>query len=174
METVYTLFGNVGTSLFDLFKPLQTIHPEAFALLPKISKGENYLGYPWVMMDYPRHFHQQKGHLALRVFFWWGHQFVILFQVSGQYAGLHPKLMGNPKFRSFVQTFETYMGNPKDPWDNTLPQQGMFRVNDNEYTIKQEIKDYFKIMIPISLEKSEELPEIVFRLGEIILEILQG
>lgn len=52
--------------------------------IPKISKGENYLGYPWMMMDYPALFHK-SGSLALRNMFWWGHHFSVTLHVSGQF-----------------------------------------------------------------------------------------
>lgn len=52
--------------------------------IPKISKGENYLGYPWIMMDYPALFHK-SGSLALRNMFWWGHHFSVTLHVSGQF-----------------------------------------------------------------------------------------
>jgi hypothetical protein len=38
---------------------------------PKISKGENYNGLPYVMLDYPRNFKKEKV-FAIRSFFWWG------------------------------------------------------------------------------------------------------
>ena len=37
---------------------------------PKISRGENYLGLPWLMLDYPRMFNKEKV-FAVRTFFWW-------------------------------------------------------------------------------------------------------
>ena len=34
---------------------------EAFSFHPKISKGENYLGLPYLILDYPRCFQQQNN-----------------------------------------------------------------------------------------------------------------
>lgn len=40
----------------------------------KISKGENYQGLPYVVLDFPRYF--QKPHVCtFRTLFWWGHFF---------------------------------------------------------------------------------------------------
>ncbi len=51
---------------------------------PKISKGENYLGLPWVMLDYPRIFNTHDT-FAIRTFFWWGNCISITLQLSGKY-----------------------------------------------------------------------------------------
>lgn len=51
---------------------------------PKISRGENYLGLPWVMLDYPRVFAKQNV-FAIRTFFWWGNCISVTLQLSGIY-----------------------------------------------------------------------------------------
>jgi len=51
---------------------------------PKISKGENYQGLPYVMLDYPRLFGREDV-LAIRTFFWWGHSFSVTIHLKGTY-----------------------------------------------------------------------------------------
>ena len=51
---------------------------------PKISRGENYLGLPWLMLDYPRVFNKEEI-FAVRTFFWWGNFFSVTLQLSGKY-----------------------------------------------------------------------------------------
>lgn len=51
---------------------------------PKISKGENYQGLPYVMLDYPRLFGREDV-LAIRTFFWWGHAFSVTLHLKGEY-----------------------------------------------------------------------------------------
>src|ERR1700722_6862028 len=41
---------------------------------PKISKGENYQGLPYVVLDYPRLFGKENT-FAIRTLFWWGNYF---------------------------------------------------------------------------------------------------
>jgi len=50
---------------------------------PKISKGENYLQFPFVMLDYPAVF--GKDIFALRTMFWWGNFFSVTLHLSGKY-----------------------------------------------------------------------------------------
>lgn len=48
----------------------------------KISRGENYLGLPWIVLDNPRHF--VKGNIfAVRTLFWWGRFFSTTLHLSG-------------------------------------------------------------------------------------------
>jgi hypothetical protein len=51
---------------------------------PKITKGENYNGFPYVIMDYPASF-EKDNIFALRTMFWWGNFFSITLQLSGKY-----------------------------------------------------------------------------------------
>jgi len=52
---------------------------------PKISKGENYLSYPWHILDYPRLFNRDDI-FAVRTLCWWGQSFSITSHLSGKYA----------------------------------------------------------------------------------------
>jgi len=51
---------------------------------PKISRGENYQGLPWVMLDYPRVFGREDV-LAIRTMFWWGNAFILTLHLKGRY-----------------------------------------------------------------------------------------
>lgn len=51
---------------------------------PKISKGENYKGLPYLVSDYPAIFNKDNI-LALRSMFWWGNFFSITLHLQGVY-----------------------------------------------------------------------------------------
>jgi len=57
---------------------------EVITISPKISKGENYKGLPWLMLDYPRFFEKEKV-FAIRTMFWWGNFFSITLHMAGSY-----------------------------------------------------------------------------------------
>ena len=54
---------------------------------PKISKGENYKGLPYVILDYPRHFGREDV-FAIRTMFWWGHSFHVTLHLKGKYQAM--------------------------------------------------------------------------------------
>ena len=63
---------------------------EAVEGSPKISKGENYKGLPYLVLDYPRVF-EKKNSFAIRTLFWWGNFFSITLHLSGRYKKRYEK-----------------------------------------------------------------------------------
>ena len=51
---------------------------------PKISKGENYKGLPYLVLDHPRVF-GKEDHFAIRTMFWWGNYFSVTLHLAGTY-----------------------------------------------------------------------------------------
>jgi len=81
---------HIKTAFEDLYKWQQlTIQSHSLPsdlLQPggKISRGENYLGLPWIVLDNPRHF--IKGNIfAIRTLFWWGRFFSTTLHLSGSW-----------------------------------------------------------------------------------------
>jgi hypothetical protein len=66
---------------------------------PKISKGENYKGLPYVILDYPRLF-TKENIFAVRTMFWWGNYFSITLHLKGTYKEL---------FSGFIKTNISYL-----------------------------------------------------------------
>ncbi len=64
--------------------PSVNLPHEVITISPKISKGENYQGLPWLILDYPRYFEKEKI-FAIRTMFWWGNFFSTTLHLSGEY-----------------------------------------------------------------------------------------
>ncbi len=58
------------------------IPESAFQKRGKISRGENYLGFPWFILDHPATF-QKDQVFAFRTLVWWGNYFSVTFHISG-------------------------------------------------------------------------------------------
>ena len=69
-------------SAYVLELDIQTTDP--FFISPKISKGENYEGLPYIILDYPR-MTLNKNFFLARTMFWWGHYFSSTLHLSGNY-----------------------------------------------------------------------------------------
>lgn len=85
---------------------------ELFLVPPKISRGENYLGLPYLVLDYPRHF-KAEDTFAIRTFFWWGRFFSSTWHLSGHYK--------QKAFKNIAAAYATlaehhYIGINPDPW----------------------------------------------------------
>jgi hypothetical protein len=85
MQKLQLLLGEVQQNISDYTLQHPDIFPaEAKTTSPKISRGENYLGLPWMMLDYPRHF-EKENFFAIRIMFWWGNYFSTTLHISGRY-----------------------------------------------------------------------------------------
>jgi len=101
-------------------------HP-LFSIPPKISKGENYGGLPYLILDYPRNF-QQAHTFSVRTFFWWGRFFSSTLQFEGdQYVALRENVQ-----KAFVplQHQFYFINVNKDPWQHHFEEDNYKAIND--------------------------------------------
>ncbi len=72
-QKIYTLFEQIKSGLKDTAQHKQFIFPTGTdSETGKISQGENYLSYPWVILDFPKLFNKHEI-FAFRTLFWYGH-----------------------------------------------------------------------------------------------------
>ena len=84
MQKASALFSSLIPAIQAAFSPAVSADEKLAASVPKISKGEHYRGFPFVIMDYPAAF--ERDHIfALRTMFWWGHFISITLHLSGKY-----------------------------------------------------------------------------------------
>lgn len=87
---------------------------ELFAVPPKISRGENYLGLPYLILDYPRIFGTEHV-LAIRTMFWWGRFFSSTLHLAGRHADAFRSHAG----RAFPLLEDRHFtGISPDPWQH--------------------------------------------------------
>ena len=84
MSVFGTLADEYRKSLED---KMASLPQETFSFSPKISRGEQYQGLPYVMLDYPRVFSKDDV-FAVRSFFWWGNYTSLTLHVKGRYKDL--------------------------------------------------------------------------------------
>ena len=95
----------------------QTPVPDALAAgrEPRISKGEQYKGLPWVMLDYPRIFGKEDV-AAIRTMFWWGHSFHVTLHLKGRYLQLYLPVIRSRQAELMAAGFE--VGISADEWEH--------------------------------------------------------
>jgi hypothetical protein len=122
IQKVYQLFGNLSEEFRERSKQL----PSSFLTIsPKIAKGENYQGLPWVMLDYPRAF-SKTDVFAIRCFFWWGKFFSITLQIQGSNKAnysdsIKSHLAANPE--------EWWICIADDPWQHHFDRNNYCQYN---------------------------------------------
>lgn len=176
INKVYELFGGLSEQyqlLWDLHKD-QLLLDQEFRT-PKISKGEQYEGLPWVNLDHPRYFSAEDC-FAIRSFFWWGNFCSISLQLSGKY-----QLQYANRIHQYLQSKKCEILS-KDEWSiciNQDPWQHHFR-KDNYMPYSQigslEIADlpFLKMAKKIPLTDWEQLPSFFEKNYQEIVEMLSA
>ncbi len=154
IEKVYQLFGELAAVMqqYVMLRP-DELPAQVVANGPKIAKGENYKGLPYVMLDYPRYF-TKDATLAIRTFFWWGNFFSINLQLSG----VHLQLAANSLRRNFIflQQHDYSICINTAPWhhhfgqDNYMP---LKNLTTTEYLNLLSDEPFFKIAKQIDLQQ---------------------
>ncbi len=89
ISKVYEMFGALSDEFQQYSADKKELLPsELLSVSPKIYKGEQYIGLPYVMLDYPRVYSKQDV-LAIRCLFWWGNFFSITLHLSGKFLALY-------------------------------------------------------------------------------------
>lgn len=93
------------------------IPASVLAIPAKLSKGEQYLGLPYRVMDYPRCFGPVDT-FAIRTLFWWGHYFTVNLQLAGQWK----KETMSSLIAAFTEMQEgnVWICTGTDPWQHQL------------------------------------------------------
>lgn len=111
----------------DTLKKYSSHLPEqVLNISPKISKGENYKGLPWLVLDNPRFF-QHNNIFAVRTMFWWGNFFSITVHLSGSNKNdILKKILKN--FSILAETnFYIYTG--KKEWEHDFDPNSYKRIS---------------------------------------------
>ena len=90
IQKISLLLSSVQTSQQQVLQTCTTLEKEVLTSSPKISKGENYKGLPWLVLDYPRLFNKEDV-FAIRTLFWWGNFFSVTLHLSGKYKVQYEK-----------------------------------------------------------------------------------
>ena len=91
LDKAKLLLGNLLEEQQAVFGFFKNYLPEELTTVPpKISKGENYRGLPYLILDYPRIFTKENT-FAIRTMFWWGNFFSITLHLSGNYKRIYEK-----------------------------------------------------------------------------------
>ncbi len=90
-----------------------------FLLPPKISRGENYLGLPYLVLDYPRRF-SANDIAMIRSMFWWGNFFSSTLVLSGQTKANNVKTLQKGYLLFAEKGY--YVGVSDDAWQHHFEQ----------------------------------------------------
>lgn len=128
---------------------------------PKISRGENYGGLPYLILDFPRFF-EQDNTFAVRTMFWWGNFFSITLHLSGSHKRKYQEriiasypLLKDGNYYSCIQAEE---------WHHHFEPGNYKKVSamqNEEFGNAVRERSFIKLAYKISLEEWEKVQGIL-------------
>jgi hypothetical protein len=133
----------------------------------KISRGEHYLGMPWVILDYPRIFGREDV-LAIRTMFWWGHPFSVTLHLKGRYQAVYLPVIERCRVSLAAAGFHMAIG--EDEWRHEL-------VADNYVPIGEvgdigALRPFVKLSAAVGLDRWSTAPQLLASLFKELAGIL--
>jgi hypothetical protein len=151
VEKVKALLAGVSNQAVAVFGAESRFAFNRPLLPPRLTRGENYLGLPWVAMDYPRIF-EKDGISSVRSIFWWGHHFSCTWHCSGIYKEwVQDAVLRNIQYLAKGQWL-VYTGS--DEWAHELSGAHHKVADKTEHDFEQLLKQphFFKLCkyLPLS------------------------
>jgi hypothetical protein len=137
---------------------------------PKISRGENYQGLPYVVLDHPRLFGKENI-LAIRTIFWWGHYFIVTLHLKGI-----PLELFRARLYEAAQMLAAggfYISTSGDEWGHELEGSNYRLLQTNSFD-NNERYSFIKLSAKCGLERWNESPEILFGLFRTLVRAVGG
>jgi hypothetical protein len=168
INKVYLLFGMLSEIFLNKAKTYQPFFPdEIFKASPKIYKGENYNGLPYVMLDYPRYFVKDDA-FSIRCFFWWGNFFSITLHLSGKYVETYNKIL----YHRLSENDSWYICINEDQWQHHFNQDN-YAQPDEKSLMQLHKKKFQKIAKKIHLQQWDDAYEFFVGNYEKLFELLR-
>jgi hypothetical protein len=157
-------------SLLLQYAPL--LPAEAIKTSPKISKGENYKGLPYLVLDQPRYFDRDHV-LSIRTMFWWGHFFSSTLHLSGRFKdqyGVHLldafQTLGKEDYSICIND---------DEWEHHFEFDNYRDVSSMSREVFAQHacgRSFTKLAKKVSLEQWDDAPELLYSQFQFLLQLL--
>lgn len=138
---------------------LSGLPPEVLLPNAKISKGENYRGLPYLVLDQPRYFNGEHI-FAIRTLFWWGHFFSSTLHLAGDYKKRYENKIG--KAFGFGQEAGFHITINTDPWEHHFGADNVVSLQEITATRFEDIirnSPFIKLSKKVSLEQWDHAAE---------------
>jgi hypothetical protein len=171
---VMLVFGELANDYRKLTDELIPVLPQQIiSCSPKISRGEQYRGLPYVMLDYPRIF-SKDDIFAIRTFFWWGNFFSITLHLKGQYKNqFQERILNNVRF--FSQHHYS-VAVSEDEWRHDF-EEGIFEDVSSSEAIFQERfgqKNFIKLARNWPIQRANQIKMLLAIEFEKIIKVIAG
>jgi len=171
LQKIKSFFEELQMKQQDILKKYSSQLPEeVLKISPKISRGENYKGLPWLVLDNPRYF-QHNNIFAIRTMFWWGNFFSITLHLSGNNKNdLLKNLTDNI---SFLAKNDFYIYNGTKEWEHDID-PGSYKklsvINEDELQKIFSANSFLKLAVKFTVEPLEAIEDKLLKNYELLVK----
>jgi hypothetical protein len=155
-EKLKSAMEKIREALLMTIEPQRLIAPSSTDFLKgQIAKGENYEGYPYVMLDFPKQF-SKDSIFTFRTMFWYGHDFIFSVILAGE---LLARYRANLKSNFDALANENFSFGKEDVWDWRKSAQIKFESQNKAAILSlSDSQPFLKLMqrFPPSILSDEE------------------
>jgi len=153
---------------------LATLPKEVLKTTAKISKGENYKGLPYLVLDFPRCF-DKDDIFAVRCMFWWGNFFSITLHLAGKYQ----KQYSGRLIRSYHLLVQNgfFISVGDEQWEHHFDEPNYVEIGnmtETHFIEKIQSPAFIKIANKISVNEWDNARQKLSGYFELIMEILSA
>ena len=154
-EKLMTILQETERSIAESIRNLLA-YPSWFNNPGKISKGENYEGLPFMVLDYPK-VNSGEGFVLMRSMIWWGNYCSFTLHAKGVYSeALRAEMTKIWELKDFCICINT------DQWNHQFIPSNYILLEDFQENKQLETpKHFLKLAKKYSLEEIHDLPELV-------------
>jgi hypothetical protein len=173
MKKAYGLFGEAAAGLQSILSSGIGWQQDLSLPSPKIARGENYKGLPYVMLDYPRHFSKDNV-FAFRTMFWWGNFLSFTWHLKGAYAEAYRREIISQHQELSLAGFHICVS--EDEWNHDFDADNYFPVSDlsrEALGMLLDSKVFTKLAVKIPLDKWNHANDELMKNYLLILELIK-
>ena len=150
IQKVYKFFGELS----EIYQETIAGKEIGFGSLinPKVSRGENYLGLPYVILDFPRQF-GKTDIFAIRSLFWWGNFFSITLHLAGGHLLQNREALKNAINKNIFSGWYIAIG--ENQWDHHFEEDNYIPLET--FDLDTTNFSYFKIAKKIPLSEWDKI-----------------
>lgn len=171
-EKLYMLFSELQVAIKDTSTHKSFPFPVGTDFnTGKISKGENYKGYPYIILDFPKLFNKNSV-FAFRSMFWFGNSFLFSFVCSGD--ALHSLQNSFMRNRNQLHKQHIFFSLHETAWQHELNSTSdILMENASENLILQHIRksNFIKLTSQRSSTNKENIISDAVKIYEDMLRV---
>jgi hypothetical protein len=171
LQKIKLFFEGLQVKQMDILKDHAPGLPaEVLKISPKISRGENYKGLPWLVLDNPRFF-KHNNIFAIRTMFWWGNFFSITLHLSGNNKTNHlEKIISNI---SLLTEHDMYIYKGNNEWEHDLDPDSYKKLTGPGKDDADDIfsaNNFLKLAIKLPIDSLEAIEDKLLRNYELMVK----